>query len=140
MSCVWLGTQYCDDCVYLAKTYKTRPEDDPVVKIRPRDDRFIFSGECYQRESPPREERLFFCMHGSNIHGGRCLIGGGKKAIQLCISGKEPWWVSLLSFLLIWSFFPITPPLMHHVVLVFGLFLFLAPTHTHVACQGTSSE
>lgn len=37
--------QYCDDCVYLAKTYKTRPEDDPVVKIRPRDDRFIFSGE-----------------------------------------------------------------------------------------------
>ncbi|CAN0387302.1 unnamed protein product, partial [Ectocarpus sp. 8 AP-2014] len=34
---------YCDDCVYLAKTYKARPEDDPVVKIRPRDDRFIFS-------------------------------------------------------------------------------------------------
>lgn len=50
---VCLGTQYCDDCVYLAKTYKTRPEDDPVVKIRPRDDRFIFSGEFefYQRES-----------------------------------------------------------------------------------------
>ncbi|CAN0335685.1 unnamed protein product [Pylaiella littoralis] len=36
---------YCDDCVYLAKTYKARPEDDPVVKIRPRDDRFIFSVE-----------------------------------------------------------------------------------------------
>ena len=38
--------QYCDDCVYLAKTYKTRPEDGPVVKVRPSDDRFIFSGKC----------------------------------------------------------------------------------------------
>lgn len=36
---------YCDDCVYLAKTFKPRPEDDPVVKISPSMDRFIFQVE-----------------------------------------------------------------------------------------------
>lgn len=30
--------------MYLAKTMKAKPEDDPVVKVRPSDDRFIFSG------------------------------------------------------------------------------------------------
>ncbi|CAM9490155.1 unnamed protein product [Ascophyllum nodosum] len=36
---------YCEDCVYLAKTMKSTPEEDPLVKVRPSDSRFIFSVE-----------------------------------------------------------------------------------------------
>ncbi|CAM9710496.1 unnamed protein product, partial [Discosporangium mesarthrocarpum] len=37
--------QYCDDCVYFAKSVKPRPEDDPVVTVKPSEERFIFSVE-----------------------------------------------------------------------------------------------
>ena len=30
--------------MYLAKTMKSTPEEDPLVKVRPSDSRFIFSG------------------------------------------------------------------------------------------------
>ncbi|CAM9366971.1 unnamed protein product [Phaeothamnion confervicola] len=36
---------YCDDCVLLASAFKRRPEDDPVVTVRPRDDSFLFQVE-----------------------------------------------------------------------------------------------
>ncbi|CAM9451556.1 unnamed protein product [Chrysoparadoxa australica] len=36
---------FCDECTSLAKALKERPEDEPVVKVTPREDRFIFSVE-----------------------------------------------------------------------------------------------
>ncbi len=36
---------YCDECSYLAESLKARAEDDPVVKVKPSNDRFLFTVE-----------------------------------------------------------------------------------------------
>ncbi len=36
---------YCYECSYLAESLKARAEDDPVVKVRPSSNRFLFTVE-----------------------------------------------------------------------------------------------
>lgn len=36
---------YCNECLAVARTVKNHPDDDPVVSVRPNEEKFIFSVE-----------------------------------------------------------------------------------------------
>mmetsp|Transcript_37262 Transcript_37262/g.49115 ORF Transcript_37262/g.49115 Transcript_37262/m.49115 type:complete len:321 (+) Transcript_37262:90-1052(+) len=40
-----MDCMYCFECTELSDSYKSRPEDDPIIDIKPKDDRFWFSIE-----------------------------------------------------------------------------------------------
>lgn len=63
---------YCNECLVVARAIKAQPEDDPVVTVRPNEERFIFSVEV------GRPRFCFACFVGGGI------VWGMRAAVSLC--------------------------------------------------------